>query len=164
MTTALEFTAGRHGIPVVLLYEKNPNRTIWHTTRQAWSLCGISWSTHLLNRTEVICDCKRERDMGAIVDILLLSRDDISLLKKKYPSCALINLTNSVQVTQRYRLILPTVEQDDISYYSFLLDNLIAMSSANFLARIESDEDFSKKMRARFASNLRKFMDLSKLE
>ena len=102
--------------------------------------------------------------MGAIVDILLLSRDDISLLKKKYPSCALINLTNSVQVTQRYRLILPTVEQDDISYYSFLLDNLIAMSSANFLARIESDEDFSKKMRARFASNLRKFMDLSKLE
>ena len=88
--------------------------------------------------------------MGAIVDILLLGQDDISLLKKRYPECVLTNLTNSNQLTQRYRVIIPGEELDD-SYYYFLLENLIATSSKNFQARLESDEKFTERMKSRVA-------------
>lgn len=93
--------------------------------------------------------------MGAIVDILFLGQEEISLIKNTFPGCVLINLTNSNHLTQRYRLIIPGVDDDD-SYYNFLADNLIAMSSSNFRSRLESDQTFSERMGARAAATLQK--------
>ena len=87
--------------------------------------------------------------MGAIVDILLLAECDIHVLKSRYPCCVLTNKTNSAQLIQQYRLIVPNVDQYDDSYYYFLFDNKIAMTSRNFQSRFENDELFRVRIRAR---------------
>ena len=93
--------------------------------------------------------------MGAIVDTLFLGEDEISLFKKTFPDCVLINLTDSSHLHQRYRLIIPSQDLDD-SYYYFLIDNHIAMSSISFRSRLESDEKFTARMEARAATMLGK--------
>jgi hypothetical protein len=95
--------------------------------------------------------------MGYIEDVLFLDPEGISLIKSKYPQCTFTNLTNTTNPTQRYKLVIPIDDPDHNEYYIFLLDNLIAMSSTNFLARLNRDEYFSRKMLARFKSNLEKF-------
>jgi hypothetical protein len=102
--------------------------------------------------------------MGAIVDILLLSQEDISLLKKRYPNCLLTNIDNNKNLTKHYRFILQGEDLDGDSYYNFLLDNLIATASANFRSRLESDPKFTERMRARVAANLSKFQVDTKRE
>lgn len=87
--------------------------------------------------------------MGAIVDILLLDPDNTDLLKKQYPGCVLTNLSNTAHRLQEYKLIVPELDLYDDSYYFFLYDNLIAMSSRNFLARFEYDKHFRDTIRAR---------------
>ena len=88
--------------------------------------------------------------MGAIIDTLLLGKSEITLVEKKYPQCIVRNMTNSKQLTQRYRLIIPNEDLDD-NYYNFLVDNSIAMSSSNFRCRLESDKKFTERMRTRAA-------------
>lgn len=89
--------------------------------------------------------------MGAIVDVLLLGKSEMKALEANYPHCVIRNMTNSTQLTQKYRLIVPDEDLED--YYDFLVDNMIAMSSSNFRARLESDERFKKRMTARAAAN-----------
>lgn len=84
--------------------------------------------------------------MGAIIDTLLLGKREINLVLKKYPGCIIRNMTNSRQLTQRYRLIVENEELDD-GYYNFLVENSIAMSSINFRSRLESDKNFADRMR-----------------
>jgi hypothetical protein len=87
--------------------------------------------------------------MGAIVDFLLLGPEELVLVKNKYPNSLATNQTNSAQIIQLYRVIIPN--EDDDSYYHFLVDNQIAMSSKNFYSRIKSDQKFVKRMKARIA-------------
>lgn len=87
--------------------------------------------------------------MGAIVDILHIDREDLPALLHRYPDCVLLNQTNSNLRIQKYRIIIPGEDQYDDSYYIFLLEHSIAMCSRNFQARIEYDEHFKKRIRAR---------------
>ena len=93
--------------------------------------------------------------MRVIIDILYLGEDEISLLKKTFHDWVLTKLTNSSHLAQRYRLIIPSQDLDD-SYYYFLIDNQIAMSSVSFRSRLESDVKFSARMAARAATMLGK--------
>ena len=88
--------------------------------------------------------------MGAIIDTLLLGEPEIILLKNKYPQCVIKKITDSIQLIERYRLIVPGEDPDD-NYYNFLVDNGIAMSSTNFRSRLESDARFTERMRTRAA-------------
>jgi len=103
--------------------------------------------------------------MGAIIDILLLDRCDIPVLKDKYPDCVLINMTNSIDRIQQYRLIVPGEDQYDDSYYNFLFDSMIATSSRNFQARFENDERFKQRIRtradAKLTTSMRRDRDLA---
>lgn len=87
--------------------------------------------------------------MGAIVDTLHFGPEEISLLIDEYPDAVITNLTNSHQVFQQYRVIIPSKNWYEDSYYVFLLDNGIAMSSSTFCSRIESDPKFVTRMRAK---------------
>jgi hypothetical protein len=93
--------------------------------------------------------------VGAMIDILYLNRDDILILKGKYPHHVLKQISFSDLKTQRYRIIIPNIEFEE-DYYGFLLDNLIAMSSTNFRSRLDSDEVFRKKMVIRAAAVYKK--------
>lgn len=94
--------------------------------------------------------------MGAIVDTLFIEKSDLGTLKRRYPDCVTINETGSEHLIQRYRVIIPNEELFDDGYYLFLLDNGIAMSSASFLARVESDRKFAARMTERVALDMAK--------
>ena len=87
--------------------------------------------------------------MGAIVDKLRLGRDDIHLLKKRYPDCVLSIVSTPATLTQQYKAIIPSEDPDGDSYYLFLVDNRIAAASSNFRSRLEIDENFKERMRTR---------------
>ena len=91
--------------------------------------------------------------MGAIIYILILGDNEVLLFKKRYPACQLFNLTNSEKLYQQYRLIIPNEELED-TYYHFLLENQFAMSSRNFMSRIESDRKVVKRMRMKVTTAL----------
>lgn len=93
--------------------------------------------------------------MGAIIDILHLGENELCLIKAEYPYCQVTNQTNSHHIIQKYRIIIPDEVED--SYYLFLLDNCIAMSSANFLCRVDSDRKFAERMRARIEEAIENF-------
>lgn len=99
--------------------------------------------------------------MGAIVDVLHLGQKELCLIKVEYPNCLAINQTNSSHIIQKYRVIIP--DEDEDSYYMFLLDNRIATSSANFLCRVENDPKFAESMRARMADHIENSRDRKKL-
>lgn len=93
--------------------------------------------------------------MGAIVDFLLLGKFEIAILERQYPNCVIRNMSNSQQLTQKYRLIIPQSELDD-EYYNFLVDSRIALSSQNFRMRLDSDPEFKARMAARAEANRRR--------
>lgn len=92
--------------------------------------------------------------MGAIVDILHLVQEEFCIVKNRYPDCLVSSRTSSCNVIQRYRVIIPHEIED--SYYVFLLENCIAMSSANFINRIGSDKKFAERMKSRIAKAIEK--------
>lgn len=94
--------------------------------------------------------------MGAIVDTLFLGPKEISLVVSEYPDCTIINQSHSDHSIQRYRVIIPNDDRCADSYYIFLVDNGIAMSSRNFLARIASDQRFVERMKIKVADSLDK--------
>lgn len=89
--------------------------------------------------------------MGAIVDILFLGPDEVRLIRSKYPQCLLASMAADERPTRRYRLIIPNEELADEGYYNFLVDNMIALSSASFRSRLDSDGGFRERMQARVA-------------
>ena len=85
--------------------------------------------------------------MGAILDVLHLGQEEFCIVKDKYPDCLVASRTSSCHIIQQYRVIIPNEIEEN--YYIFLLDNCIAMSSAKFLGRIDSDEKFAERMRSK---------------
>jgi hypothetical protein len=61
-------------------------------------------------------------------------------------------MTNSQNIIQRYRAIIPSIDLTEDSYYIFLVDSAIAMSSSNFRSRLESDEKFTEMIKTRVAA------------
>jgi len=89
--------------------------------------------------------------MGAIVDTLYLDLEELSLIQGMYPDCKVINQSHSDYSVQKYRIIIPHEDWCLDSYYIFLIDNRIAMSSNNFVGRIASDQRFVNRMSTRIA-------------
>ncbi len=85
--------------------------------------------------------------MGAVTDVLHVGPKELCLIKTEYPDCLLINQSNTEFTIQKIRVIIPN--EDEESYYLFLVDNCIALSSTNFLCRVESDRKFAESMRTR---------------
>ena len=93
--------------------------------------------------------------MGAIIDVLLIGKAGVLQLQKKFPQAVVRNMTNSQQLTQKYRVIISGEELED-SYYNFLIDTCMALSSHNFRNRLDSDALFRDKMTARASANREK--------
>lgn len=87
--------------------------------------------------------------MGSIVDVLNLMPSEIHILQSKYPSCLILNENIHGYVAQKLVIVIP--EEDESSYYEFLLKNFIALSSKEFTYKITHDKQFAKIMRARAA-------------
>jgi len=90
--------------------------------------------------------------LGAIVDVLHLGIGDLELIKRQYPDCSVTNETRSHHSVQRYRVIIPS--EDEENYYLFLVQNTIAACSTNFLSRAQSDNKFAERMKARITRYL----------
>ena len=89
--------------------------------------------------------------MGAIIDTLHLGQDEICLIKEKYPEAIIHKQSNSDTIIQKYRVIIQSENWTEDSYYVFLIDSCIAMSSASFCARVDSDSKFAERMRTRIS-------------
>lgn len=87
--------------------------------------------------------------MGAIVDTLYLGAEELSIITREYPACKAINRSHTKFKIQKYQVIIPHEENSHDSYYIFLIENGIAMSSKNFVGRIASDKRFVERMRSR---------------
>lgn len=83
--------------------------------------------------------------MGAVVDVLHVGSEDIETIKKQYSDCTVIKQSNHDRTIQRYTVII--LNEDETSYYTFLLQKSMATASANFCARIASDPKFAEQMR-----------------
>jgi hypothetical protein len=94
--------------------------------------------------------------MRAIVDLLYLKVVEVGIIKNQYPHCQITLRSGAKDHIQQYQLVLPDEDENDDSYYNFLLDNLIAMCSRKFHARLARDKDFRSRIRARADSNLDK--------
>jgi hypothetical protein len=92
--------------------------------------------------------------LGAIVDTLFIEEADLRLVKERYPRCVAMNQSDDALLIQRYRVIIPDEDLADDSYYLFLLENGIAMSSNNFLSRVESDRPFAERMSRKIAESM----------
>ena len=90
--------------------------------------------------------------MGAIVDVLHLGESELETVKRQYPGCSITNETHSYHSIQRYRVIIPS--EDEEGYYLFLVQNTIATCSTNFLSRTQSDQRFAERMKANIATYL----------
>jgi hypothetical protein len=95
--------------------------------------------------------------LGAIADTLHIGRSELSIVEAKYRDCLVINQTNSNLIIQKYLIIIPN--EDENSYYEFLLDNCIAMFSSKFRSRASSDTEFAQCMRARMSEYILKVMN-----
>jgi hypothetical protein len=82
--------------------------------------------------------------MGAIVDVLLLGSEELETITNEYPGCHFMRLSYQDDIISQYRVIIPNEDED--SYYEFLVKNTLAMSSRNFYSRIKSDRKFAKRM------------------
>lgn len=89
--------------------------------------------------------------MGAIVDVLRLKQGEIEAIKSRFPASVFTNTKNRFHLAPRYRVIIPDLGEEE--YYRFLVDSCLALSSANFLGRVESDSMFSRRMRDRVRAN-----------
>ncbi|MBJ6751379.1 hypothetical protein [Geomonas anaerohicana] len=83
--------------------------------------------------------------MGAIIDTLLIGKDGIQTISKRYPHCVVSKVADSQQQHQKYRIIIPGHELEE-EYYNFLVDSRMALASSNFRMRMQSDARFKEKM------------------
>lgn len=90
---------------------------------------------------------KQEGELVKIMDVLLLGPEELKILRDKYISCKINNLTSSEDLIQQYRLSMQVEDEED--YYNFLLDNCMAMSSHNFYSRVKVDKSFADRMKKR---------------
>lgn len=85
-----------------------------------------------------------------IQDLLLLKAEELKSLQVEYPGMTVSSVTSgSTNVADRYLVEVPT--DDEEGYYIFLFDNFLLMASHNFMARLETDQEFRARMRQRIA-------------
>ncbi|QWV96924.1 hypothetical protein KP003_17310 [Geomonas nitrogeniifigens] len=89
--------------------------------------------------------------MGVIIDTLIIALGEPTILTKAFPGCEINRLTPADSTIQRYRVALK--DEDEQSYFDFLQDNCMAMTSNRFYFRMKSDKSFADRMRGRFAGN-----------
>lgn len=89
--------------------------------------------------------------MNVIIDTLIIGLGIPTILTDKFPKCQLTRLASPDSTIQRYRISLK--DEDEQSYFNFLQDNCIAMSSNKFYFKMKSDKDFADRMKARIADN-----------
>ncbi|QWV96923.1 hypothetical protein KP003_17305 [Geomonas nitrogeniifigens] len=82
-----------------------------------------------------------------LTDILILDQEELKLVRDKYIDCKLDKLSPSDSMIQQYRITIDVDNEN--SYYNFLLDNCIAMSSHNFYFRVKVDTIFFERIRRR---------------
>ncbi len=86
--------------------------------------------------------------MGTIIDILKITPKEIGVIHGKYPNCLVLNLNlNNYNTVQKIVIVIPWEEEN--SYYDFLLEHCIAMSSKEFVYRINHEIKFAERMMAR---------------
>ncbi|TGU75073.1 hypothetical protein E4633_06355 [Geomonas terrae] len=82
-----------------------------------------------------------------LTDVLILGPEELRIVREEYPDCKVDRLSNSDTLIQQYRITLELEEEN--TYYNFLLENCMAMSSHNFYYRVKVDKIFSERIRKR---------------
>ncbi|WP_129126398.1 hypothetical protein [Geomonas oryzae] len=86
--------------------------------------------------------------MGTIVDILTLEPRELCVFQAKYPHFEILNNTLS-GLSTRQKIVISIQEEDEDSYYDFLLLNYIALSSKEFTHRLSHDKLFAERIKTR---------------
>ncbi|HJV64940.1 MAG TPA: hypothetical protein VJ550_04335 [Geomonas sp.] len=87
--------------------------------------------------------------MSAIVDMIYAKSEQLAVLVRKYPECHLEERDYCLK-SQVYLLFLPGVSEE--SYFDFLIENALAMSSTSFLRRYHGDE-YARMVMSRLAES-----------
>ncbi len=96
--------------------------------------------------------------MGTIIDILKIKPKEIGIIHGKYPNCIVLNLNlHNYNNVQKIVIVIPGEEEN--SYYDFLLEHCIAMSSKEFIYRINHEKIFAERMMARAAKLVEEIKD-----
>ncbi|WP_129124651.1 hypothetical protein [Geomonas oryzae] len=82
-----------------------------------------------------------------LTDVLILGPEELRIVREEFPDCKVDRLSTSDTLIQQYRITFELEEES--SYYNFLLDNRMAMSSHNFYYRVKIDKIFSERIRKR---------------
>lgn len=83
--------------------------------------------------------------MGTIIDILNIMPRDIEVFHIKYPDCLILNPAfRDYDKAQKIVIVIPDEEEN--SYYDFLLNNGIATSSKEFTYRVSHEKLFADRM------------------
>lgn len=88
--------------------------------------------------------------MSSVTDVLHLEPQDLGVFIEVFPRCTFLPGPSG---PARYRVVIP--DMTDEEYYLFLVDNCLALCSANFLGRVENDELFARRMRHRQAKSMK---------
>ncbi|QXE92417.1 hypothetical protein KP001_07805 [Geomonas subterranea] len=83
--------------------------------------------------------------MGTIVDILNIRPRDIGVVHIQYPDCLVLNPA-FIDYDTAQKIVIVISEEDENSYYDFLLNNGIAMSSKDFTYRVSHEKLFADRM------------------
>jgi hypothetical protein len=90
--------------------------------------------------------------VAAIVDLMVVGIEELVAITKQYPDAVVRPIHPTTGVVRRFRVIIP--DEDEDSWYQFLVANRIAMSSKNFCSRTKSDPRFAARMKATLASSV----------
>jgi hypothetical protein len=90
--------------------------------------------------------------MAAIVDMMVVGLEELVAITKEYPDAVVQPTLPATGLIRRFRVIIPNEDED--SWYKYLVANRIAMSSKNFFTRIKSDPRFADRMKATLASSV----------
>jgi 7-cyano-7-deazaguanine synthase in queuosine biosynthesis len=91
--------------------------------------------------------------MGTITDILYVGKKEVRKIQDRYPNCIICDMSDSMHEKNKFGIVIMGVNEED--YYNYLVDSLMATSSAEFRFRMECDSPFKTRMTAR-ARNLLK--------
>lgn len=83
-----------------------------------------------------------------IIDTICAKPKDLAILVRKYRECHVDEQDMSID-SRVYLLMIPSVSEE--SYFEFLIDNDLAMSSTGFLRRFHSDDQFARQVLSRLA-------------
>lgn len=89
----------------------------------------------------------------AFIDTLHLESSELDLITARYPACHIKLLSNTSHKIQKYQIEISCPNELIDTYFEFLTDSGISMSSSRYAQRICTDSTFREEMIGRSVRN-----------